>query len=337
MNAAPQIVVKTVQGTKKGGSMRNRGSSRERTRGWRFSVVAAVTGVLCLAVVVLAQTAGKTVGAAASFFDPAKLPFNVKVLRPDMKVDFPDWPKDSTTGTTVERLSGPKLGVPRDKLPGVKFMKAGESAQLDMSRHASGLYVVGVDFVPADLPRAMKAFGYTLRPDGKLLDRNREPIVALVTSEVYLIGKPGEPAKTGEAGPSRSFDLFATLSDLLVPRVEAASPFPWRCYSFTPWAVYHGGFHRWYDARTWASAYGADGSGGCSWASPLTNINYIQTRAAVGWPGNEDHCFGCNSEYSRDIWDVGYFWPAHGVPTTTHSGVWADGSFSFSRVAHLTW
>ena len=31
------------------------------------------------------------------------------------------------------------------------------------------------------------------------------------------------------------------------------------------------------------------------------------------------------------------FYRAHGVPVTTHTGVWADGSFSFSRSAHLTW
>ncbi len=305
--------------------------------GWRLPLSLTTVAVVGVAAVVLAQATGQPAGTAASFFDPAKLPFNTKVLRPDMKRDFPDWPKDSATGATVERLTGPKAGLPAEKLPGVKFLKAGESAQLDMAKQKSGLYVVGVDFVPGDLPRALKAFGYTLRQDGRLLDRNREPIVALVTSEVYLIGKPAEGTKTGEATRPRSFDLFASLSDLLVPPAEAASPFPWRCYSFTPWAVYHGGFHRWYDARTWASAYGADGGGGCSWASPLTNIDYIQTRAAVGWPGNEDHCFGCNSEYSRDIWDVGYFWPAHGIPITTHSGVWADGSFSFSRIANLTW
>jgi hypothetical protein len=66
-------------------------------------------------------------------------------------------------------------------------------------------------------------------------------------------------------------------------------------------------------------------------------IDYLQTRAAVGWPGSLQYCFACEAEHSHDEWDVGWFWPAHGIPTTTHTGVWADGSFSFSRTANLSW
>jgi hypothetical protein len=281
-----------------------------------------------MAATLLAQQASKP---PEKSFDPSKLPFNTKVLRPDMKVDFPDWPKDSATGATAKRVTGPKAGLPAARLKGVRFLKTGETSRLDVAQTKSGLYLVGIDYVPKDLTEGLKKLSYTLRPDGTLLDERREPVVAFVTNETYLI-------EQGAATSSRqSPDLLLRLADLLMPPVQAAAPFPFRCYSFTPWAVYHGGFHRWYDARTWASAYGADGSGGCSWASPLTNITYIQTRAAVGWPGDEDHCFNCNSEYSRDVWDVGIFWPAHGIPTTTHTGVWADGNFSFSRTAHLTW
>jgi len=271
------------------------------------------------------------------FFDPNKVPFNTKVLREDMKREFPDWPKDSASGATARRLTGPKIGLPAKRVPGVKYLKLAEVAQLDVRRQKSGLYLVGVDFVPPDLERALKEYGFTLQKNGSLLDKNREPIIAFVTSELYLIEKQGKTGSSSELGASTGADFFSAFTGLFTSTAEAASPFPWSCYSFSPWAVYHGGFHRWYDARTWASSYGADGSGGCSWASPLTNIDYISTRAAVGWPGNENHCFSCNSEYSRDVWDVGYFWPAHGIPTTTHTGVWADGSFSFSRSANLTW
>jgi hypothetical protein len=300
--------------------------------------------LLALLALLTAARAGWGQAAAAppppqqeKFFDPSKLPFNTKVLREDTKHEFPDWPQDSATGATVKRLEGRKIGLPATRVPGVKFLKPGEAARLDLREMKSGLYIVGIDFVPPDLQRAIKEFGFHLLKDGTLLDKNRERVTALVTSELYMIEKTGEsPSKEGslDLGPH---DLLADLAALFVPPVEGSHPFPWACYSFTPWAVYHGGFHRWYDARTWASSYTVDGSGGCSWASPLTYIAYISTRAAVGWPGNENHCFDCNSEYSRDVWDVGYFWPAHGIPTTTHTGVWADGSFSFSRSANLTW
>ena len=297
----------------------------------------ALLTLIVVARVGSAQTMAAPPAPPEKVFDPTKVPFNTKVLREDMKREFPDWPKDSATGATVKRLGGPKVGLPAERFPGVKFLKLGEVAQMDVRRQKAGLFLVGIDFVPPDLERALKEFGFTLKKDGSLLDRNGEPIVAFVSSELYMIERQGEGGRSGALMVPTDQDLLSTLTGLFTSTAEAASPFPWRCYSFTPWAVYHGGFHRWYDARTWASSYGADGSGGCSWASPLTNIDYIATRAAVGWPGNENHCFGCNSEYSRDVWDVGYFWPAHGVPITTHTGVWADGGFSFSRSANLTW
>jgi hypothetical protein len=298
--------------------------------------IAALLLILLVARVGSGQTESTQPPRSEKFFDPTKLPFNTKVLREDTKREFPDWPKDSATGATVRRLTGRKIGLPAERVPGLKFLKLGELAQLDVRRLKSGLYVVGVDFVPPDLERALKAYGFTLQKDGSLLDKNREPILAFVTSELYVIERKGRSGSSG-ASTSPIDYFFSAMSALFASTAEAAAPFPWRCYSFTPWAVYHGGFHRWYDARTWASSYGADGSGGCSWASPLTNIEYISTRAAVGWPGSENHCFTCNDEYSRDVWDIGYFWPAHGIAITTHTGVWADGSFSFSRRVSLTW
>jgi len=260
-----------------------------------------------------------------------------KLLRSDTKTDLTGWPKDSATGAKVTRVTGPQAGLSRDRLPGAKFVSLAEVKRMDISKQTTGLYLVAVDFVPRDVLDALKVYQYTLKPDGTLLDANNEPILALITSEVYLIQK--EEPKRGKPEKKRSslFELFNRASGLLLSSVQAANPFPWQCYSFTPWAVYHGGFHRWYDARTWAGAYGADAGGGCSGGSPYTHIDYIQTRAAVGSGGDEHHCFNCENEYSRDVWDVGYFWPAHGTPTTNHLGVWADGSFSFSRTAELSW
>ncbi len=244
-----------------------------------------------------------------------------KILEENTTVDLREWPKDSATGATVRRLSGTKAGLARTSLPGVKFISSEKAKKMNAAKLKTGLFLVDIDFVPRELSAALKSYNYTLRRDGTLLDENKEPILAMVTSEVYLI----DNKKLG------------SLSSFFISEANAANPFPWRCYSFTPWAVYHGGFHRWYDARTWADTYGADNDGGCSSGSPHTRVGYIYTRAAVGGWGDSDHCFNCESEYSRDTWNVGYFWPAHGIPVTTHHAVYADGSFSFSRTSHLTW
>ena len=185
--------------------------------------------------------------------------FNPKILNDKTTVDLKAWPKDSATGAVVRQLSGLKAGLAVETLPGVRFISLKEAKRLDTRHQKTGLFLVDIDYVPRELPEALKYFKYTLRKDGTLTDANEEPILALVTSEVYLIEK-----KTTEK-----------LSNLIIPEAYAANPFPWRCYSFTPWAVYHSGFHRWYDARTWADTYGPDGAGGCSSASPHTRIDYI--------------------------------------------------------------
>jgi hypothetical protein len=253
-------------------------------------------------------------------------------LQPQMKpVDLATWPKDGAVhGLAPTRLKGERAGgLSPNALPGVKLVSLDEVRKMDIAR-SSGLYVVGTDFIPKELPEILRSKGLRLEKDGRLLDGQGQSAAAFITSEVYLMSQQGTKQ-------SSLHGFWNGLMEGLTPSAEAASPFPFRCFSFTPWALYHSGFHRWYEADTWAAAYGVDGQGGCSNASPHTRIDYLQTRAAVGWPGSVQHCFNCEAEHSHDEWDVGWFWPAHGIPTTTHSGVWADGSFSFSRTAHLSW
>jgi hypothetical protein len=263
-----------------------------------------------------------------------KLGIPHRTIQPQMSVDLSGWPKDQVAkGLRVARVTGPKAGLARNAMPGAKFVTLDEVRKLDVARQATGLYLVGIDFVPRDLAEILKAHGLKLDAGGKLVDRLGEPVAAFVTSEMYR----AEILKQALRESGSPSGLLTGLLDGLVPSAEAASPFPWRCFSFTPWALYHGGFHRWYEADTWVAAYGADGGGGCSSGSPLTRIDFLQARAEVGGGGSTNHCFNCETKHAHDEWDVGWFWPAHGIPVTTHSGVWADGSFSFSRTAHLSW
>jgi hypothetical protein len=272
-------------------------------------------------------------GGYSETLDRLQIPHNKLV--PTMKpVDLSTWPKDGAHyGPPPVRLKGAELGLSPNQLAGVRRVSLEEVRKMDVARQGSGLFVVGIDFVPRELPEILKAKGLRLDGQGRLLDRDGAPVAAFITSEVYRTGSQKQASQKQNALGG----LLTGLADLFASPAEAASPFPWACYSFTPWAVYHGGFHRWYEADTWIAAYGADAHGGCSGGSPHTRIDYLQTRAAVGWPGSLQYCFTCEAEHSHDEWDVGWFWPAHGIPITTHSGVWADGSFSFSRTASLTW
>ncbi|MFN0124229.1 MAG: hypothetical protein ACKV2V_27330 [Blastocatellia bacterium] len=232
-------------------------------------------------------------------------------------VDLAHWPKDNVVyGGTVKRVTGEKAGLPLERLAGTELLSLSAAKQMDVRKQQTGLFLVDINFVPRELPDALVSRGLTLHSDGTLLDRNLDPVVAFVTSEIYLVqlSQPVAPA----------------------PGI-LASPFPFTCHSFTPWALYHDGFHRWYEAHTLATAFGPDGNGECSHESPHTQIDFIQARAAVREGGNERQCFNCDQVQADDEWDVGIFWPAHGIPVTTHSAIWADGSFSFSRTASFTW
>jgi hypothetical protein len=238
-------------------------------------------------------------------------------------------PKDgATNGLTVRRVTGPSAGLPRSAAPGARFVTMDAVRKMDVVRQQTGLFIVGTEYVPRELPDILKSRQLTLRPDGSVVDANGEPVVLFVTNELYAASGAEQPQRTS---------LLGRIGDALVPSAYAASPFPWRCFSFSPWALYHNGWHRWYEASTNIAAYGFDGAGQCSGTSPLTKIDFLRAGAEVGSPGDTHHCFTCAVESAYDTWDVGYFWPAHGTPATLHTGVWADGKFTFSRSASLSW
>ncbi len=238
-------------------------------------------------------------------------------------VDMSMLPRDGVIyGGTVKKVSGKHAGLGLDTLPGAKCVPFSASKEIDFKKHPGALHLVGIDYVPRELDAILKSKGLTLQADGRLLDQDKQPVIGFVTSELYHLEL--HAPKVGHPG-LKAF----------------ASPFPFTCFSFTPSAFYHqtglGGNHRWYDASTRAIAFGPDGNGGCSGGSPHTRIDYLQAIAAVNSPGNFQQCWGCDDLTAYDVWDVGYGWPAHGVPTTTHSAIWADGSFSMSRSASLSW
>jgi hypothetical protein len=238
-------------------------------------------------------------------------------------VDLSSWPQDNVLcGGLIRKVSGSDAGLPLPSLRGAKAIPFLGSQEIDVRKCRSALFIVGIDFVPKELENLLALKNLTLHDDGSLLDQNNEPAVGFVTSEMYRVQL--QSPKILERGVK-----------------PEAAPFPFTCFSFTPAAFYHetgfGGNHRWYDASTLAVAYGPDSGGGCSGGSPHTRIDYLQAIAAVRGPGNFQQAWGTDQLSAYDVWDVGYGWPAHGVPLTTHSAIWADGTFSMSRTANLSW
>lgn len=237
-------------------------------------------------------------------------------------VDVSTWPRDGAVfGGTVKKVAGKNAGSPIAGLSGAQAIPFGGSKKIDVRKHPGGLFIVGIDYVPRELGAQMAARGLVLKSNGTLVDKNGEPAVAFVTAEMYhvMVHAPKPRHK-------------------LQPEAE---PFPFTCFSFATWAVFHktgfAGNHYWYDTSTTPTAYGPDASGGCSGASPHTRIDYMQAIAAVRQPGNFQQGWDTDQISAYDVWDVGYGWPAHGVPETTNSAIWADGSFSMSRTANYTW
>ncbi|MBF0367013.1 MAG: hypothetical protein HQK50_15675 [Oligoflexia bacterium] len=250
----------------------------------------------------------------------------------DFKPDLSKWERTNTLrGVKLETLRGPRAGLPLNAMA-IKRITRANLARTDVSKMAPGIYLIELDYIPHFLKEELKKMNYTIERDGKVLDDKREPAVVLVGGETAMV-------KAERLGPSIRERMIFENNNSVIDReaFDGASPYPFRCYSFHPWAVYHGGFHRWYDARTYASTYTTDPSGNCSNLSPRTNIEYLQSYVVISGAADVDTCYNCSSRSSQDIWDVGYFWPAHGVPTTYHHAVYKDGATYFARTANLTW
>lgn len=244
------------------------------------------------------------------------------------KPDITKWiRRGELRGAKLEVLHGRRAGLPLSGMA-VKRVTRRDLVGTDLKRMKSGLYLIDLDYIPPFVKEALREYKLTLKNDGQLVDQEGNEAKIFVGGETGLVkGDQG-----GGTGILSTFDHEETWDE-----ENKATPYPFRCYSFHPWAIYYGGFHRWYDARTYANSYTTDPSGNCSILSPQTNIEYLQTYVVVSGGPDVDSCSSCSVESSRDVWDVGYFWPAHGVPTTYHHAVYKDGGIYFSKTANLTW
>ncbi|MDJ0635601.1 MAG: hypothetical protein QNJ34_20610 [Xenococcaceae cyanobacterium MO_188.B29] len=226
--------------------------------------------------------------------------------------------KMKVTGGTVKLVSPKQAGLSLRVLPGVKRISFRNWAKLK-SVPKSGLYLVETPFVPASLPKQLKKLGYTLKPDGRLLDEKGQPITLFVKSEVFEVKRKPVLRKSISQAAVKSISTNGKL--------YAANPYPFSQFSWSMWWRYRGGFCRDYRAWTTAEAWGPLQGG----ARPHTRIQYMETRAQIGSRKDRDSCFNCDNESSYVRRRIGCFWPAHGKGSGSHYANWKDGRFSATR------
>ena len=259
---------------------------------------------------------------------------NRPVMKRDLKPDLRRWvKKPEVKGAALRVLKGRKAGLSLKSMP-VRTISKAKFNKSQMKSFKSGLYVIGLDYIPHFVKGSLKRFGYKMARNGEITNSKGEKLTIFVGGETGLVKSKRFSAR---GLMDNHWDIENRMLDLNLNE-DNASPYQFRCYSFHPWAVYYGGFHRWYDVRTHASTYTTDPQGGCSVRSPRTNIEYLQTYALIKGAADIDNCNNCNERNSRDVWDVGRFWPAHGRPASTyHHAVYRDGGTYFSRTSRLGW
>ena len=265
------------------------------------------------------------------------------------------------TGAEVRRITGPDTALPASALPGIQFITERELYEMpDIPQ--TGLFIVGEEEIPPELPAELRQEGYVLQEDGRLLDEEGKPITMFVKSETYQVvpkslmpevinprrleppekdqpRQPGSPNEPTEGERRSQFSPQSdepgsgsgSLLDLLVRPAHAAFPFPFACFSWSWKWKYDGGFCRDYKAWTDAYAWGPNSAGGCAGNKPQTKIQYLYGSAHVTGAVDTEHCYDCDQVHAFDEWDIGCFWVAHGKADGVHSAYWVDGAIQIYR------
>jgi len=235
-------------------------------------------------------------------------------------------PQDQNTpiltaeGGKLITLKDSEMGLPRNALPGAKFITYAQWK--DMKEiPKTGLYLVNMTSVPRELPGRLKTEGFTLKQDGTLLDASGKPVAVFTSTQYYQV-QADNKVGANPRGLRSSSNSFAA---------SPGSPYAFRCVAASGWNVYDGGFCRDYVARTYADAYGFDERGGCSRLSPHTRIESIETRAEIRGRRDLDTCRDCINASSRARWDIGCWWPAHGGASSFHFVNLFDLGIRFTR------
>jgi hypothetical protein len=223
-------------------------------------------------------------------------------------------------GVESKKLAGKEAGKPISSMRGAKTISRRELTAMKQIPK-TGLYLLDLDHVPPGLEEDLKKNGYQLAENGTLT-QNGKPVALFIYGETYHIG----PAKAANWYDKTLTRIARAGDQAFGNEAQAATPFPWACWSWYWKWQYDGGFCRDYKVWTDAYAWGPGPGGTCSDPKPLTHIDYISTYAAVGGHTGWDYHYGADQSHAYAEWDIGCFWPAFGTPSGFHYAYWRDGS-----------
>lgn len=231
----------------------------------------------------------------------------VKNLRHKMEI------KGGVEVTTPARARD--MALPPGRLPGIHFAKSKEffTRYPDRSKAPSGLYILDSSFIPRELPAILKRKGYTLQPNGTLLNSQGKKMTMVFWHKLVKV--------SGRQGALPMQHNFWGLST-----AYAASPYPLSWVSaWGSWSE-DDGFCRSLTTNTGGDAWGPIQNGD----RPHTHIQFIETRAWSAGGGTADNvCTNCYTESSQSVANFGCFWPAHQFGVYSYAN-FKDGSFSWT-------
>jgi hypothetical protein len=267
-------------------------------------------------------------------------------------------------GARAQIVTGPQAGYSFEAMPGVKRVTAEELATMKEIPQ-SGLFIVDGDYIPVPLFEDLKRAGYRLQPDGSLLDRAGKPATMFVGAETFQLfpqslgpdpgffDRPAAPSGDERSDPKQHGSLMSPMPGIPEPPIwvqldqalrsvgnpfistaQAASPFPFSCFSWYWKWKYDGGFCRGYEAWTDAYAWGPGVSGNCAGPLPHTNIEYVRAYARAVSDVGDQYCYNCDQRHAYADYSFGCFWPAHGSSDGYHFVHLGDGSIQVVRSKH---
>ncbi len=214
-------------------------------------------------------------------------------------------PEYKVGGTLATQVPAREAGLPRDTLPGAKFISLGQWYEMrEIPR--TGLYLVDSENVPNGLAENLRKAGFRLSSDGLLRDAKGKLKALFIVSNLYQ----GNLKQGARDSGLRKF-AQAALGTVLTP-AQAGNPFRFACWSHSFWLEYSDGFCRWQDLHSVADAFGPNIHNTCSGQLPHTNITSIEVRASIGGINAGHTCHNASSCSTEADWDIGCFWPAYG-------------------------
>jgi len=208
-------------------------------------------------------------------------------------------------GTLATPVPDREAGLPRESLPGAKFVTLAEWTKMrDIPR--TGLYIVDSLNVPNGLPEDLRTAGFRLSPDGLLRDAKGKLKALFIVSHLYQGG-----LKQGSLDSRFAKFAEAAMGAVITP-AQAGNPFRFACWSHAFWLEYSDGFCRWQDLHSVADAFGPNINNTCSGPLPHTHITSIEVRASINGINAANTCTNATTCSTMAEWNIGCFWPAYG-------------------------